>query len=440
MLSLSLPWLSRFAAPVIAVALASPGASAAGTADDPAALPERPALADVLRMAEARHPGLAAARHEWRAESERSAAAGSLPDPRLTVGWFAEEVETRVGPQKSRVTLMQRLPWFGKLGLRRDAADRGAEVAAARYDDRRLALRRDVAVAWFDLWWAARALDVTRENLSLLGDLERSVRERYRVGKAEHADLIRLQIEVGKLEDLARTREDALAPVRARLNALMDRPETAIVPLPAERPEVGTAPAFEGLRGVLAESAPRVRIRERQRAWADARLATARRDRWPDWTVGVDWIQTDDALNPAMMDSGKDPVVVSLSVDVPIFRGKHDGPVREAEERRLAADRMRADEESALAARAEEILYRWRDADRRDDLYGDFLLPKAREALEATLTGYRTGKSSFLDLIDAQRTLLAMELERERAVADRGRNAAELEAVTGQPWIPGGTS
>ncbi len=408
---------------------------------DAADLPDSPALADFLRIAEMRHPGLAAARHEWRAEAERPAAVGSLPDPRVTFGWSAEDVETRVGPQKSKVAVRQRLPWFGKLGRRQDVAERGADVAAARVDERRLRLRRDVGVAWYDLWWAGRALEITRENLSLLGNLERAARERYRVGRTEHADLIRLQIEVGKLEDLVRTREDALAPVRARLNALMNRSETAPVPLPTDRPGAGAAPDLSGdLRVSLAESSPAVRIRERQTSWADARLDAARRERWPDWTLGVDWVRTDDALDPSMEDSGKDPLILSLAIDLPVFRGKHDGPVREAQERRLAADRRRAEEENAATVRAEEILYHWRDADRRADLYGNLLLPKAQEALEATLTGYRTGKSSFLDLIDAQRTLLAMELERERAVADRGRNAAELEAVTGRPWILGGAS
>ena len=105
--------------------------------------------------------------------------------------------------------------------------------------------------------------------------------------------------------------------------------------------------------------------------------------------------------------------------------------MREAEERLAAARSHRFAEEDELVARADAILYEWRDADRRAALYDSALLPKAVQSLEATMTAYQTGRGRFLDVIDAQRTLLDFELELARARADRGRSAASLEAITG---------
>ena len=87
-------------------------------AREPVDLPENATLADFLRVAEARNPGLESSRRIWRAEAEGAEAAGSWPDPQLSFAWYAEEVETRVGPQKQRLSVRQRLPWFGKLRLR----------------------------------------------------------------------------------------------------------------------------------------------------------------------------------------------------------------------------------------------------------------------------------------------------------------------------------
>jgi len=81
----------------------------------------------------------------------------------------------------------------------------------------------------------------------------------------------------------------------------------------------------------------------------------------------------------------------------------------------------------------EGCLYRFRDADRRLELYARSLVPKGEESVEASDTAYRTGAGTFLDLLDAQRGLLEFELEAARAEADRGRALAELERLTGAP-------
>lgn len=48
----------------------------------------------------------------------------ALPDPRLSFGFFINEVETRVGPQRAKIGLQQTFPWIGKLQDRHDAASR----------------------------------------------------------------------------------------------------------------------------------------------------------------------------------------------------------------------------------------------------------------------------------------------------------------------------
>lgn len=407
----------------------------AGAQDAPAGpdLPDSPTLEDFVHVAELRSPDLEASRRLWRAEAENVGAAGSFPDPQVSFAYYAREVETRVGPQKQRLSVRQRLPWFGKLGLAHDAAEQGEGAAHARYRDRRLQLRRDVTLAWLDLYFLGRATELSRDNLDLLTDLERVIRERYRIGKAGHADLVRVQVEQGVAENKLRTLEDRLRPSTARMNALLHRPESAPLPVPAELPELTTAPAAEDVQPSVQQGSLRLREQERRAAQAEATRRLAGRSRWPDWMVGVDWIRTDDALNPALDESGKDAVVVSLSVDVPLFRGKWDAPARAAEERVAAEQARLGREEDELAARAEEILFEWRDADRRVDLYGSGLLPKARESYAALDTAYRTGEGAFLDLIDAERTLLDFQLEWERARTDRARSAAKLRQLTGEP-------
>ena len=97
-------------------------------------LHEQSRLSDYLRYAAVNNPGLEAAFHRCRGAAEDVWQVKSLPDPRITYRYFIEQVETRVGAQKQAFGISQMLPWFGKLGLRGDAAAQGANSARQRYE------------------------------------------------------------------------------------------------------------------------------------------------------------------------------------------------------------------------------------------------------------------------------------------------------------------
>jgi outer membrane protein TolC len=78
-------------------------------------------------------------------------------------------------------------------------------------------------------------------------------------------------------------------------------------------------------------------------------------------------------------------------------------------------------------------LFGYRDALRKMDLYGDALVPKGRQSLGASLAAYETGKTGFLDLVDAERLLLEFQLSHARAAADLMIQLAEIEMLVGGP-------
>ena len=93
----------------------------------------------------------------------------------------------------------------------------------------------------------------------------------------------------------------------------------------------------------------------------------------------------------------------------------------------------RDDLENALDSRLAMALFRLRDAERKIDLYRDTLVPLAEASLAVTQEGYEAGKGDFLDVIDAQRLLLELQLAFERSVADHEQRIAELEMLVGRP-------
>ena len=101
-----------------------------------------------------------------------------------------------------------------------------------------------------------------------------------------------------------------------------------------------------------------------------------------------------------------------------------------------AVRQERADTRNRLRADLEYSLYHYRDASRRLALYETTLIPKTEESLAASETAFRAGTSDFLDLIDAERTLIEFRLASERARADQLRAAAEIDRLLGRFVIP----
>ncbi len=398
-------------------------------------LPFNAGLGDLLLHASLNNPGLQAAFFRWKAAVEKTGQVTALPDPRLSYSYYIREVETRVGPQRQALALAQTFPWFGKLQLRADAAAQDAQAAWHEFQAEKLALYYRVKKIYSEYYYLGQAVAITRENLELLQQVERLARTRYKAAAASHPDLIRLQVELGKLEDRLATLTEFRRPVLGRLAAALGT-EVGLEDLawPKSLPHRPADTTWDRLVDRMTASNPKLQALARKTAAADRRVALARKDYYPDVTVGLTWIETGDRAGPmSPSDSGQDAVIGMVSLNVPIWWDKLAAAVREARMRRLATQRARKQLAADLAAGLRQILYELQDAQRKITLYQATLLPKAREALKVVQIGFVSGKSSFTDLIDAQRALLEFELSHRRALADHAVRRAALEQILGQP-------
>lgn len=396
----------------------------------PKELTESSTLSDYLVYAALNNPQLHAAFDRWKASLERATQVKSLPDPRFNYKYFVEEVETRVGPQQQSFGLSQLFPWFGKLELRGDVAMQAANAARQRYEAAKLKLFFEVKDTYYEYYYLAKSIAITKENVNLIIHLESVARSRYKTAAAKHSDVIRAQVETGKLEDRYQTLMDLRQPVVARLNEALNRPAETNIPWPdkIENQDVNTN--YNDLRNLLIENNPELKALEFEVAMNNRNIALAKKDYYPDFNLGLTVIDTDNSSVGDPSDNGKDPVIAMLSINLPIWREKYDAGVREARSRHNTARREKISKANSLSSKLNMVLYRFRDAERKIDLYHNALLPKAKESLKVTESGFRAGSESFTDLIDAQRILLEFTLSYERALADRAQALAKIEMLT----------
>lgn len=409
----------------------SAGPAEAGTAQE-IVLDANSTLSDYLAYAALNNPGLEAAFNEWTRQVEKVSQVSSLPDPRFTYAYYIQAVETRVGPQRQAFNLMQTFPWFGKLDLRGDIASEAAEAAHQRYEAAKLKLFYNVKHAYYEYYYLARTIAITEGNMALLSNLESVARAKYRAGVAGHPSIIKAQVELGKLEDRLETLNELRKPTVARLNAVLGRPSDSELPWPESIEYTDVEVNDQDLYEWLKESNPEIQALASMKAKEERAVQLARKDYFPDFTLGANYIQTGEAMDPSMKDSGKDPFIVSVSINLPLWVGKYRAAEREARAGAVTAEKRREDGENRLLADLSLALFNFHDAERKIDLYRDTLIPKAEEALAASQRGFAADKADFFDLIDAERTLLEFQLSYERALVDRAERISEIEMLTGR--------
>ncbi len=388
-------------------------------------------LSEYLAEAAANNQELLAAFNRWQAALEKIPQATALSDPRLTLSGYIQPVETRTGPQRAAIGISQTFPWFGTLDLKGNRAAQQAAVSKALLDAKKLDIFYRLKQIYYEYAYVTQAVTITREIIELVRYLEGVARARYSAGASPHADVIRTQVELGLLEDRLSSIRDLKNPIRARINALLNRPVDQLLPDPPRVPIMRLCLTKEELQSSLAKSNPRLLALKYAAAGEQAGIELARKDFYPDLTFGLQTIITGDARSPGVENADESPVIASLSVNLPLWQKPREAALSEARSKLNAVRHDKVGLEKQLRSNLEQALYYYTDAERKIDLYRRRLIPKAEQSLGVSLEAFQAGNASSLDLMDAEKTLLELKLALLRSLADQAQRLAEMETLVG---------
>ncbi len=389
-------------------------------------------LADYIRYAMLNSAELRASFEQWKAALEQVPQAKALDDPKFTYGYFINEVETRVGPQRHKISVMQVFPWFGEIEARADVAAAKAKAARQKYETAKLKLVRQVKDRFYEYAYLAVAIEIAKENLELLTRFEEVARQSYRTATASHPDVIRAQMELAKIEDVLKSLEKLREPTAAKINSILNRPATTALAWPTKEQLVQIHISQQQAINMLVEANPELAGLDWEIEAAKSNVELAKKKFYPDVGVGVDWIQTDSAIMSGTRDSGKDPVMLTFSMNIPLWRDSYSAAEQQAQANLRKTQNEKTDAENKKTAQAIQLLYDIEDSQRKIDLYGLVLIPKAEQLVQASESAYKSGGVDFLSLIDAQRMHLKYRLEYEQAVTNYQKKLAELETLIGK--------
>ncbi|MCI0363352.1 MAG: TolC family protein [Phycisphaerales bacterium] len=386
-------------------------------------MPPQPTWQDVLHRAFLANGDLEAAYFDWKAAVERIGIASAYPNSNVELGYsymFSSERMNSFDRMTFSVGFdaMENLAWPSKVKQAGKVALDEARVAGERFRAAKFLLQQRVLTALADysvLWERAR---IERDNLMLLRLTRETATGRVQTGAAQH-ELLRAGIDVQTAEDRVKTLESELEAARTLVNGMLTRDPQA----PLEPSNLFAT--------------PRVSSQD------DLSILLAAADRNPEiarwvWQVEgrqdalelarMQWIPD---ITPSVMFTGGVAQVIGAAISLPTTIAEIRGSIRESQAMLRASEatlrQVRYDSAAAIVA----TLVSLRNNERQAQVFRQSILPLATQIVMNVRESYSAGSSGFIDLIEAQRTLLEVQLTIVEAEARRQRRLAELESLLG---------
>ncbi|WP_374256966.1 TolC family protein [Aquabacterium sp.] len=378
-------------------------------------------LSEAITLAWQHSPSLQAAELDLQASDGAVMQAKAYPNPELQ----ALVEDTRPESRTTTVQLAQPIELGGKRAARISAAQLSQAQSAVDLQARRAQVRADVIDAFFALAIVQERVRLAQASSDLATRAVEAVAKRVQAGKVSPVEETRAKVAQSSTRlELVQAQGDARV-ARQRLNGLLGN--TAASPLSidwqmAVQAAAQLTPSFVMAQTQRLSDAPMLKQArlevDRRRALVD--LEQTRRV--PDVTITLG--------TKRAQELGRNQAVIGLALPLPVWDA-NQGNV-------LQALRLQDKAQADLASAQLQVETQWSELSERiqsvrsevQALEQD-ILPGAESAWQAAVTGFEMGKFSFLDMLDAQRTLLQARTQYLRALGDLHHAAADTDRLLG---------
>ncbi len=388
-------------------------------------------LASLLDYARSHNPDYAAMRFEAEAAGERVQPAGALPDPTLRVELMdvsnsGQEAAPNLLPARvgsTKYTLIQALPFWGKRGLKREAASAEAEAARLAANAAWAETAARIKIAYAEHYRATLSVKLTREMSELAARIAQVAQSRYASGLVPQQDVLRAQVEQTAMASELIAMETEQHHIHSRLNALLHRADSAPLADPLALRALPGLPPPPTLMARLEENNPQLAAQRLKLSAAEKNGELVLKNRYPDFALG---------LAPTQVRRGVAEWGVMLEMNIPLQQGSRRAQEREAQAMTAAVSARRDALQSQLQAELSQNLLAFDAARRTELLTRGSLKPQSEITYQATLSAYENGKADFNALLEAQRQIRKSRLEELKAGVEAQLRLADIERLIGE--------
>jgi outer membrane protein TolC len=453
-------------------------------------------LLQYLEIAAKNNPAVMQKFTEYQIALQKVPQVGSLSDPELSLGVFLKPMELVSGNQVADIRLMQMFPWFGVLRNARDEMSLMTNAKFELFRDAKLQVFYDVQKTWYQLYKIRKDISISEKNIEILKTIERLALVRFKSaplggigttssgtgmspgsspaanpgsssgmqsmgggqsntgpvqteqpvssmqsapmsassGSSGLADLYRIQMEAGELENSIALLRNQEQSVTALFNAYLNRRPDS----PVFTDEILSADSL-GLSLIAVSDSmliknPMLSMLEFEKQSVDARKKMVTAMGYPMVGLGLNYsFINKNAMSESAM-NGTDMIMPMVSVTLPIYRKKYNAMKNEAELMKTATSQNYEASVNALQTEYYNAVQLFRDAGRRMELYKN-QLNLASQSFDLILKSFSTSSSGLTDVLRVRQQMLDYELRQVEAVADYNTAIAWLNRLMANSQI-----
>lgn len=444
---------------------------------------KRDSISIYLERAVKNNPVVLQKYHEYLAALQKVPQVGSLPDPELSAGVFLSPMAQIDGNQVADFRVMQMFPWKGSLKAAKDEMSLMAKARFESFTDAKLQVIFEVHQTWFELYKIQQAIQISEKNLEILHTLERLSLVKFKAplsggttaskssvlqnrdnqisssnadgmqktggnlktkqmqsagvmpsnnmnstGVSGLADLYRIQMEIGELQNNIALLKNRKNTVVAQFNSLLNKPAEAFVSIPDTLNANALNGSLESVGDSVLAKNPMLTMLNYEKQSLDARKKLVSLMAYPMIGLGLNYsLFTKSPMSTTAM-NGNDMIMPMLSISLPIYRKKYKAMQKEVDELKIAQVNQIQATSNALRTEYYEAVQDYDDAQRRVALYKN-QYQLANQSLNILIKSFSASQAGITDLLIIQQQTLNFELKQVEAVADFNTAIAKLNRL-----------
>ena len=383
---------------------------------------ENISLEQATALALQANPTIAVAMRGREVESALTLQASARPNPTLS----GQIEDLRSQNRIATIAISQQLETAGKRDKRMAAADAALSMADADIHITQAEISAKTYAAFYQVLAAQQAQTLATELLQIATTSKETTAKRVLAGKVSPVEETKAKVaEAGLKIELASANQQ-LVSAKQRLASLwsngLQANNHAGYAAVGDLDKLNSIATLEALMTQVADS-PRLKKATLAITQKQALSAIEQSKQTPDVTVSIG-AQRNEELG------GITQAIIGLSIPIPLF-DKNQGNVQSAKAREYQAIDEKSATENQLKTDIADAYSRRQLQVEASNMYKNDILPGAQSAYEAARKGFEFGKFSFLEVLDAQRTLFQAKTQHLQTLALARLAEADIHNILG---------
>ncbi len=381
-------------------------------------------LNDYLQIASKNNPEIMASYVEFEAALQKSPQVSSLPDPSLTVSAFGRMIETRVGAQEARFSLMQMFPWFGTLSAKKSAANLMAEAMFQKYLDSKNEVFLNLKEAYASLYELHQMIRLEEENLLILDNYRALALSKFKNGKGSMVDVVRNDIKINESKTNIQLLKEQIEPSQISFNSLLNVELETVINI-ADSLEIHGSDLNVKPDSLFVTN-PKLIGLDKKMAAFEMQKTIAKKEGNPMIGLGVDYSIISKRDVPGLEMNGQDAIMPMLSVTLPIFRKKYRANQKEADYMFQATSFEKQAMKNKLMASYSMAKYNFEKAKKLKSLY-NIQTESTQQAIKLLVAAYSNSGTNFEEILRMNQDLLMLQTATVSANKDQFSAQAKID-------------